>query len=60
MMDIILAIVEWFKVNGADLVKVYLSVIGAASIIVKLTPTTADDAILEKIKNFVAKFIALN
>ena len=59
-MDIILSIIEWVKLNGADVIKIYLALIGAASILVKLTPTTKDDAILEKIKAFVAKFIALN
>ena len=59
-MEIVLAIIEWFKANGVQLLTIYTSIIGAASIIVKLTPTTKDDAIIEKIKAFVAKFIALN
>lgn len=38
----------------------YLALVGLASIIVKLTPTTRDDAVLAKVKNFMSKFIALN
>jgi hypothetical protein len=39
---------------------VYLAIIGAASIIVKLTPTLKDDTILLNIIKFVAKYLALN
>lgn len=41
-------------------VQLLLAVIGLASLVVKLTPSTRDDEILGKIKNFVSRFIALN
>lgn len=59
-MESILQIVEWLKSNGTDLALVVTSIIGTASIIVKLTPTTKDDEILAKVKAFISKFIALN
>ena len=46
--------------NWGEIVKAVILIIGAASIIVKLTPTPKDDSILLKIKNFLSKFIALN
>ena len=59
-MSAILSLIDWVKVNWVQIIEVYLAIIGAASIIVKLTPTTKDDAVLEKIKAFVAKYLALN
>ena len=59
-MGFILDAITWVKANGVDLLAIYAAIIGAASILVKLTPTTKDDAFLEKIKAFVAKYIALN
>ena len=59
-MNIIMAVVEYFKLNGIMLISLLTSIIGVASIIVKLTPSQADDAILGKIIAFVGKYIALN
>jgi len=59
-MDVIINIINWFKDNWLNIGQIYLQIIGAASIIVAITPTTADDEILEKIKAFVAKYLALN
>ena len=59
-MEIIMGIVEFFKVHGVELVSLVTSIIGVASIIVKLTPTQADDAVLGKIIVFIGKWIALN
>ena len=59
-METIMLIVNWVRANGADLALVVVQVIGVASIVVKLTPTPKDDAILGKIKKVIAKFIALN
>ena len=53
-------VINWIKDNWLQIVQVYLSLIGTASIIVKLTPTTKDDEVLAKIKSFVGKFVALN
>jgi len=59
-MDTILAIIDYIRANWVQIGEAYLLLIGGASIIVKLTPTTKDDAILTKIKDFVAKYLALN
>jgi hypothetical protein len=59
-MEIINGIIEYIKTHWADIITIYLSIVGAASVIVKLTPTPKDDAILKTIMDFVAKFIALN
>lgn len=53
-------IIDWVQSHNADLLLLVTSVIGLASIIVKLTPTPKDDAILGKIKKVISKFIALN
>ena len=52
--------IDYIQQNWATVVEVVLAVIGLASVIVKITPTTKDDEILGKIKNFISKFIALN
>ena len=44
----------------AEIIQLYLAIIGVASIIVKATPTLKDDLWLKKIVSFVGKFIALN
>lgn len=59
-MDTIINIVNFVKDNWVQIAAVITSVIGTASVIVKLTPTPKDDEILGKIKKFIAKFIALN
>lgn len=59
-MEIIMGVVEYFKVHGVELISLVTSIIGVASIIVKLTPTQSDDAILGKIIAFLSKWIALN
>ena len=43
-----------------DIIQLVLAIIGLASVIVKITPSTKDDEILGKVKNFLSKFIALN
>ena len=56
----IAGIVAWFQTNWAELIKIYLQVIGVASIVVKLTPTLKDDDVLKGILRFLGKYIALN
>lgn len=56
----IMVVVEFFKNHGVELLQIATSVIGIASIVVKLTPTPKDDVILAKILAFVGKYIALN
>jgi len=52
--------ITWLTANWTDVIKVILAIIGAASIIVKWTPTPKDDTILATVKSFISKFIALN
>ena len=53
-------IVAWFTANWDDAIKVYLSIVGLASIIVKFTPTLKDDDVLKDIVRFMGKYVALN
>jgi len=53
-------VIAWFGANWTSIATVIAYVIAIASIIVKLTPTTKDDTILEKIVAFLGKYIALN
>ena len=50
----------WLVAHSAELVAIYLGLIGVASIIVKLTPTLKDDTVLKAIISFTGKYIALN
>ena len=59
-MEWITSIVSYIQTNWADIVSIYLQIIGAASIIVKLTPTLKDDDVLKGIIRFVGKYLALN
>lgn len=52
--------IDYLVTNWKSIAEAIAAIIGAASIIVKLTPTLKDDAILLPIIKFVAKFIALN
>ena len=52
--------IAWIQGNWAEVAKTVAYIIAGASIIVKLTPTLKDDAILGKIKKFLSRFIALN
>lgn len=56
----IMVIVEWVKLNWIQIAQVITSVIGVASIIVRLTPTDVDNKILAKVVNFIGKYLALN
>lgn len=60
MGNIIQQIVSFVQLHWADIVAAYLSLIGFASIIVKLTPTLKDDDALKGIIKFFGKYIALN
>jgi hypothetical protein len=53
-------LVQWVIANSKDLLLILTSIITLASIIVKLTPTLKDDAILLPIVKFLGKYIALN
>ena len=58
--SIVSSIFTYISVNWADIVAIYLSLVGAASVIVKLTPTLKDDDVLKGIIRFLGKYIALN
>jgi len=53
-------VIAWFGANWGQVATVIAYVIAIASIIVKLTPSQKDDAILGKIIAFLGKYIALN
>ena len=59
-MNIVTQIVPWIQTHWAEIIQVYLQVIGLASIIVKITPTLKDDDVLKGIVRFVGKYLALN
>jgi hypothetical protein len=59
-MDKIMEIVKWFQSNWLNICSVITSIIGTASIIVKMTPNLKDDTILLNIIKFLGKYIALN
>lgn len=52
--------IDWVINNWGKIAETIVSIIGIASIIVKLTPTFKDDNILLPIVKFIGKFIALN
>ena len=56
----IVNLVAYVQSHWSDIVAVYLQIIGAASIIVKLTPTLKDDDVLKNIIRFLGKYVALN
>lgn len=59
-MNLFVEVWGYIQANWQDIVQIYLQVIGAASIIVKLTPTLKDDDVLKAIIRFLGKYIALN
>ena len=52
-------LIQWVVANSKDLILIVTGVVTVASIIVKLTPTPKDDALLAKIMPFIEK-LALN
>ena len=53
-------ILNWIKDNYKDLLDIAAYIVLIASVIVKLTPTLKDDAILLPIIKFVGKYLALD
>jgi len=53
-------VVSWVGAHWADIAQMIAYIIAAASIGVRLTPSTKDDEILGKVKSFVSKYVALN
>lgn len=52
--------ITWLSEHWKEVADVVAYAIAAASIVVKLTPTTKDDVILGKIISFIGKYVALN
>ena len=52
--------IDYIVSNWKEIAEGIAAIIGAASIIVKLTPTLKDDNILLPIIKFIGKFVALN
>ena len=59
-MDKIMDVVRYVQDNWLALSQAIAGIIGAASIIVKLTPTLKDDNFFLPIVKFIGKYIALN
>jgi len=59
-MEAITGIIVWFQTHYVDLISIVTSIIGIASIIVKLTPTLKDDDFLKGVIKFIGKYIALD
>ena len=51
---------DYLVANWKGIAQAIAAIIGVASVIVKLTPTLKDDAVLLPIIKFIGKFIALN
>ncbi len=52
--------IDWIITNWAQVLELYLALIGVASVIIKLTPTLKDDNVLKEVIKFTGKFVALN
>ncbi len=52
--------ITWITAHWADLLAIWGAVVALASAIVKLTPTAADDAVLEKVIKWVEYLSVFN
>ena len=53
-------IITWFTAHWDNILAIYAGLVAVASIIVKLTPTLADDTWLLAVIKFMSRYIALN
>ncbi len=53
-------IVHWINAHWADILAIYGAAVALATIIVKITPSQKDDAILAKIVKFLNWFSTVN
>ncbi|MBR4356223.1 MAG: hypothetical protein IKP96_06660 [Elusimicrobiaceae bacterium] len=51
---------QWIQIHAKDILAVIGAVVTAASLIVKLTPTPADDAVLSKIIHVLSALSLVN
>jgi len=54
------AIIEWSKANVETILALWGALVALATVVVKLTPTKKDDAILAKIVKFFDNFSVVN
>jgi hypothetical protein len=59
-MQEITKVIQYFQAHWTEIAQAIAAIIGAASIIIKLTPTVKDDNILLAIIKFIGKYIALD
>jgi len=59
-MNIIPSIIAYVQDNWLTIAAIYPSIVGLASIIVKLTPSLRDDDVLKGVIRFLGKYVALN
>jgi uncharacterized paraquat-inducible protein A len=52
--------IQYIIANWTEIAKIIAAIIGVASLIVKLTPTLKDDAMLLPIIKFIGRWIALD
>ena len=52
--------ISWISTNIKSILELVAYVIAIASVVVKLTPTLKDDAMLLPVVKFLGKYIALN
>ena len=53
-------IINWISTNWVTIVAIYGAVVACASVIIKITPTQADDAILAKVISVISFFSHLD
>ena len=53
-------IILWIQSHYVEVIQIVLQLIGAASLIVRFTPTSKDDDFFNKLREFIAKYVALN
>ena len=59
-MDTVKHLIDWVTAHGADLLAALGALVALATIVVKLTPTQRDDAILERILVWLEKLSLIN
>lgn len=52
--------IEWIKAHWADILAIWGGIVAVATVVVKLTPTQRDDAILSWIVKFLDNFSVVN
>ena len=53
-------VIQFFKDHATELLALYGAVVAVATIVVKLTPSQKDDALLAKVIAFLDKFSTVN